>query len=93
LGYSGDNDQDKQTINSVADLANVFTHYFKRETAAERAVTNENSWQEILKAINEMEDKTHFIGGNAALIARTMSYNNITVCAALLFGLSQYLAT
>ena len=39
----------------------------------------ESSWQEMLKAINEMEEKTNFIGGNAALIARTMSYSNIKV--------------
>ena len=83
LGYSSSDSihgQDKLVINTAADLASVFTHYFKQETAAERAVIEEDSWLEILKAINEIEDKTYFIGGNAALIARTMSYSNIAVC-------------
>lgn len=81
LGISADDvtSEDKLVISSVGDLASVFTHYFKQETAAERAVVEESSWQEMLRAINEMEEKTNFIGGNAALIARTMSYNNIKV--------------
>jgi len=82
LGYSSSDSihgQDKLVINTAADLASVFTHYFNQETAAERAVIEEDSWLEILKAINEIEDKTYFIGGNAALIARTMSYSKIAI--------------
>ena len=81
LGHGNtEQEQDRLVISSVADLASVFTHHFKKETAAERAVVDENSWQEMLKAINDVKDKTYFIGGNAALIARTMSYSKIAVC-------------
>ena len=81
LGFTGDDitSKDKPVVSTVGDLASVFTYYFKKETAAERAVVEESSWTEILDAIKEMKEKTNFIGGNAALIARTMSYNNIKV--------------
>ena len=60
LGHGNtEQEQDRLVISSVADLASVFTHHFKKETAAERAVVDENSWQEMLKAINDVKDKTY----------------------------------
>ena len=82
LGYSGSDisyGADKQVVQSVEDLADVFTHFLRKETAAERAVVGNDCWQQILTAINALEDQSEFIGGNAALIARTMSLHKIAV--------------
>ena len=90
LGYNSEKlypGEDRPVVNSVSDLADAFSFYFHHETAAERAVGVESSWQSILSAVEQVESKTNFIGGNAALIARTLSLSNISVFTFVKFSL------
>ena len=71
--------EDFQTLESFTQLKSTFNYFFKRQTAAERSVGDALFWKEVVQRIEEFPEKEYFIGGNAALIARTMSKNSVKV--------------
>lgn len=96
LGFNSEDvlpGQEKLVISSVSDLLSVFTYYFHKETAAERSVIDEDSWNIILEAISNVKEKTNFIGGNAPLIAKTMSFQDVSVTLMTVHILTRLLET
>ena len=70
---------DVDVVTSLPELWGVFVHYLREETAAERPVVDQATWEQVLEAADRVEERVESIGGNAALIAKTMSFHPVQV--------------
>ncbi|WAQ97781.1 ADPGK-like protein, partial [Mya arenaria] len=60
---------DSVALESIDDLANTFTYYFSKGSAAERTFKSKEIYAAIIETAEKLEEKEHYIGGNAALMA------------------------
>ncbi|XP_059174088.1 ADP-dependent glucokinase-like [Physella acuta] len=65
--------KNNHVLSSVDELQETFSFYFARGSAAERSFTNPIIYQKIIQTAETISDVEHFIGGNAALMAKKAS--------------------
>jgi ADP-dependent glucokinase len=72
-------------VSSPGELFATFSHFFETGSAAERTVSNETLWAEILAAAEQLDSLHWHVGGNAALMANRFAREADT-CEAVLLG-------
>eukprot|EP00039_Didymoeca_costata_P002566 m.61086 g.61086 ORF g.61086 m.61086 type:complete len:499 (+) comp11376_c0_seq2:126-1622(+) len=59
-----------EVLKNKQDLAEAFAYSFKTGTAYERVLPDHDVYGDIVKTAESLEHKTHFTGGNAALMGQ-----------------------
>ncbi|CAL1535328.1 unnamed protein product [Lymnaea stagnalis] len=65
--------ENKNVLSNFNDLQETFAFYFARGSAAERPFTDQPIYQKIIETAETLNHVEHFIGGNAALMAKKAS--------------------
>ncbi|XP_013090269.2 ADP-dependent glucokinase-like isoform X1 [Biomphalaria glabrata] len=73
LNISPGNKKNNNVLSSFSELQETFSYYFARGSAAERTFADQVVYQKIIQAAETLRDVEHFIGGNAALMAKKAS--------------------
>lgn len=62
-----------QNIGSLSEFKTCFKYFFKKGSAAERSFCAPDDFDTVIAATQELARKKHFIGGNAGLMAESIS--------------------
>lgn len=62
-----------QNIGSLGEFKACFKYFFKKGSAAERSFRTPDDFDTVIAATQELTSKRHFIGGNAGLMAESIS--------------------
>ncbi|XP_075064431.1 ADP-dependent glucokinase isoform X2 [Mixophyes fleayi] len=73
LGLHPNAGGDHPVLNTQEELAATFLHYMQRGAAAERFYSDADSFQHISQTASQDPGAKHFVGGNAALIAKRLA--------------------
>lgn len=62
-----------QNIGSLGEFKACFKYFFKKGSAAERSFRGSDDFDTVITATQELAKKKHYIGGNAGLMAESIS--------------------
>ena len=62
-----------QNIGNLGEFKACFKYFFKKGSAAERSFRAPDDFDTVITATQELANKKHFIGGNAGLMAESIS--------------------
>ncbi|CAG5133393.1 unnamed protein product, partial [Candidula unifasciata] len=70
LSVSPGNKKNHDVLNNLSELQETFAYFFTKGSAAERSFTDEPVYKKIIQAAQTLNKVEHFVGGNAALMAK-----------------------
>jgi ADP-dependent glucokinase len=62
-----------KSLNNLNQFKETFAHFFRKGSAAERSLASLADFETVLAAVKNLKNQQWFIGGNAALMAQSMS--------------------